>query len=352
MMHARIIPYAFGYDTISPVIYDCFTFFNELDLLEIRLNVLKDVVDKFVLVESDRTFTNRPKRLVFEENRTRFAAFADRIIYVKVTDHPPFKTAWHYESHQRNAIARGLIDAKLEDVILVSDVDEIPNPSAIRRYAGTRGMVTFQQAYYAYYLNFRNVRRQRWQFAKMVSYADFLHGFDGVDVMHNEHLPEEVNVGTTASKIRMRVLPRSRGGETVVKNGGWHFTSLGGVSALAEKMRSFSHQEYNPGDGAIDERKLAELIEKGAGPFWKMNCFAVPIDDTFPEYIRANQERYARLIFKITPEYMKSVRWARFGRTLQGRWIQFAETVCPSALHNWLHLVKMRIRKKACGDIG
>ena len=342
-MHACIIPYAFGYDTISPVIYDCFTFFNELDLLEIRLNVLKDVVDKFVLVESDRTFTNRPKRLVFEENRTRFAAFADRIIYVKVTDHPPFKTAWHYESHQRNAIARGLIDAKLEDVILVSDVDEIPNPSAIRRYAGTRGMVTFQQAYYAYYLNFRNVRRQRWQFAKMVSYADFLHGFDGVDVMHNEHLPEEVNVGTTASKIRMRVLPRSRGGETVVKNGGWHFTSLGGAAALAEKMRSFSHQEYNPGDGAIDERKLAELIEKGAGPFWKMNCFAVPIDGSFPTYIRENQERYAHLIFKITPEYMKSVRWARLGRTLQGRWIQFAETVCPSALHNWLHLVKMRL---------
>lgn len=325
------------------MIFDCFTFFNELDLLEIRLNVLKDVVDKFVLVEADRTFTNRPKRLFFEENKARFAAFADRIIHVKVTDHPTFKTAWHYESHQRNAIGRGLIGARPDDVVLVSDVDEIPNPEVVRRYVGTRGMVTFQQTYYAYYLNFRNVRRRRWRFAKMVSYADFLHGFDGIEVMHNEHLPEEVNEGTTASKIRMRVLPKSRGGETVARDGGWHFTSLGGAAALAEKMRSFSHQEYNPGEANISEAKLEDLIEQGNGPFWKMNCFAVPIDDSFPKFIRENQERYAHLIFKITPEYMKRVRWARFGRTLQGRWIQFVENICPSELHNWLHLIKMRI---------
>lgn len=324
------------------MIYDCFTFFNELDLLEIRLNVLKDVVDKFVLVESDRTFTNRPKKLVFEENRARFAAFADRIVYVKVTDHPPFKTAWHYESHQRNAIARGLIGAKPDDVILVSDVDEIPNPEVIRRYAGKRGMVAFDQTYYAYYLNFRNVRRPSWPLAKMVSYADFLQGFDGVEVMHNEHLPEEVNVGTTASKIRMRALPRSRGGVTVAKDGGWHFTSLGGAAALAEKMRSFSHQEYNSGGGDVSEAKLKELIDKGEGLFWKMNCFADRIDETFPQYIRDNQAKYAHLIFDVTPEYEKSVRWSRFWRTLQGRWIRFAETVCPPTLHNWLHLVKMR----------
>ena len=324
------------------MIYDCFTFFNELDLLEIRLNVLKDVVDKFVLVEADRTFTNRSKRLFFEENKPRFASFASRIIHVKVTDHPPFKTAWHYESHQRNAIARGLVGAKPDDVILISDVDEIPDPAAVRQYAGRRGMVVFNQIYYAYYLNFRNVRRRRWEFAKMVSYADFLHGFDDVEVMHNEHLPEEVNVGTTASKIRMRALPRSRGGVTVVRRGGWHFTSLGGASALAEKMRSFSHQEYNPGEDNISETRLKELIDKGAGPFWKMNCFADRIDARLPRYICDNQARYSHLIFEVTPEYEKGVRMRRLLRTLQGVWIQFAETLCPPGLHNWLHLIKMR----------
>jgi len=68
------------------MIYDCFTFFNELDLLEIRLNVLKDVVDRFVLVEATQTFTGRPKPLYYKENAARFAAFADRIIHVVVDD--------------------------------------------------------------------------------------------------------------------------------------------------------------------------------------------------------------------------------------------------------------------------
>ena len=325
------------------MIYDCFTFFNELDLLEIRLNVLKDVVDKFVLVEADRTFTNRPKRLIFEENKERFSAFASKIIHVKVTDHPPFETAWHYESHQRNAIARGLHGAKSDDVIIVSDIDKIPNPDAIKRYAGTRGMVVFQQSYFAYYLNFKNVRRCSWRFAKMVSFGDFQHCFDGVKVMRNEHLPEEMNVGTTASKIRMRLLPRNRGGSVVAKNGGWHFTSLGGAVVLAEKMRSFSHQEYNPGEDKIDENKLKSLIDEGGGPFWKMNCFAVPLDETFPKYIRDNQEKYAHLIFNVTPEYLRRVRWSRFWRTIQGRLIQFGEWLCPPALHNQLHLLKMKM---------
>ena len=88
---------------------------------------------------------------------------------------------------------------------------------------------------------------------------------------------------------------------------------------------------------------MVELIAKGQGPALKMNCFAVPIGDSFPTYIRENQERYTHLIFKITPEYMKRVRWARFGRTLQGRWIQFTLWLCPPALHNWLHLIKMRL---------
>ena len=76
------------------MIYDCFTFFNELDLLEIRLNVLKDVVDKFVLVESVKTFTGRDKELFFEKNKDRFAAFADRIIHLVVREFPPSYCRW------------------------------------------------------------------------------------------------------------------------------------------------------------------------------------------------------------------------------------------------------------------
>lgn len=328
------------------MIYDCFSFFNELDLLEIRLNVLKDVVDRFVLVEAGETHAGKPKPFYFEENRGRFAAFLDRIEYVKIERFPKeCKTAWWRENIQRNAIADGLRGAKDEDTIIISDVDEIPRPEKISQWAGTLGVKRFLQEYYAFYLNFHNVRWRRWCGTQMLCYRDFRCVYDGVEFYENEFLIPELNKGTTASKIRSRNLPRSRGGTIVVQDGGWHFTSLGGVEAVARKMASFAHQEYNPGEGKIDFAEIKRVIEYGGGVFWKMNCFGEEIDETFPDYIRENQAKYAHLIFNVTPEYKRRVRWARFWRTLQGRIIQLGEWMCPPAFHNWLHLLKMKIRK-------
>ena len=143
------------------MIYDCFSFFNELDLLEIRLNVLKDVVDKFVLVEAGETHSGKTKPLYFKENESRFAAFRDRIIYVCIERFPDVCTTdWARENYQRNAIADGLKGAKDDDVVLVSDLDEIPRPEKIVEFAGRPGVKVFDQTYYAFYLNYRNVRQQ------------------------------------------------------------------------------------------------------------------------------------------------------------------------------------------------
>lgn len=106
------------------MIYDCFTFFNELELLELRLNELAGIVDKFVLVEATQTHTNQLKPLYFQENRARFSAFRDKIIHVVVDDLPVSKDAWVPENFQRNAIARGLVNCQPDDFILVSDLDE------------------------------------------------------------------------------------------------------------------------------------------------------------------------------------------------------------------------------------
>lgn len=325
--------------------YDCFTFFNELDLLEIRLNVLKDVVDRFVLVEAGETHTGKPKPFHFKENEARFAAFKDKIVYVGIDKFPAVcKTNWARENWQRNAIKDGLKHCDDSDTILISDLDEIPNPDILSKYIGQKGIVTFAQRYYAFYLNYLSVRTPRWHGTKMLSYADFKHCFDGLKTIQNEIVPEEVNQGTTASKIRGRNLPRSRGGMHVANNGGWHFTCLGGANAVLIKMKAVvPHHDFNPDDPTLTESHIADLIAKGQGPALKMNCFAVPVDAGFPDYIRENQAKYAHLIFSITPEYMKRVRFSRFFRTQQGRWIQFAERVCPSTIHNWLHLVKMRL---------
>jgi len=93
-----------------PRIFDCFTFLNEFDLLEIRLHELAQVVDRFVIAESPVTFTGRPKPLHFLDNRARFAAFADKIIHIVVDDQPVTDSAWEREWHQRNALERGIAD--------------------------------------------------------------------------------------------------------------------------------------------------------------------------------------------------------------------------------------------------
>jgi beta-1,4-mannosyl-glycoprotein beta-1,4-N-acetylglucosaminyltransferase len=113
------------------MIYDCFTFFNEFELLNARLHELNGHVYKHVLVESTKTFSNQLKPLFFEENKLFYTPFLDRIIHVIVDDMPDDDNAWIRETHQRNAIMRGLGNAHENDLILVSDVDEIPDGNVL-----------------------------------------------------------------------------------------------------------------------------------------------------------------------------------------------------------------------------
>ena len=120
------------------MIYDCFSFFNELDLLEIRLTTLDKVVNKFVLVESHYTHTGQPKPLYYAENINRFSKFNEKIIHIIADDFPDIpgatyrEMAWIRENWQRNAILRGLPkNVKDNDYLIIADLDEIPRPDAI-----------------------------------------------------------------------------------------------------------------------------------------------------------------------------------------------------------------------------
>ena len=328
------------------MIYDCFTFFNELDLLEIRLNVLRDVVDRFVLVEAGETHTGKRKPLYFRENAARFAAFADRIVYVSFDRFPEGYGPWERECHQRNEILKGLSDAAPDDVVLVSDLDEIPRPELVAEYARKPGVWSFNMRSFGFYLNWEDVRCRTMCGTKMLAYRNLLTGFDGEETFYNEFLPQSVNAGTTVSKIRRRAFPKSRGGERRLPHAGWHFTCLGGAAALLVKMRAVApHHGFDPDDPALTVGRLQVLLEKGQGPALKMNCFAVPMDASYPAYLLQNQDRYRHLIFQETPAYRRAVRWARLARTVQGRLIQAFERLVPARVHNFLHLIRVRLAK-------
>jgi len=115
-------------------VFDCFTFFNELDVLELRLRELNDLVDRFVLVEGDQTFTGKPKPLIFDQNKDRFERFLPKIAHVKFVDFPVEPVSpWTRETLSRQAIMLGLFEAEPNDLVLISDVDEIPKPATLSR---------------------------------------------------------------------------------------------------------------------------------------------------------------------------------------------------------------------------
>ena len=154
---------AFVNVTCYSKVYDCFIFFNELELLKVRLEELNPYVDKFVLVESHETFSGKDKPLYYSENKELFKEFEDKIIHV-VLPKTNLNGTWQREAHQRNQIVRGLQGCQKDDIIMVSDLDEIPRGSqlnqVIKPISNIEELVVFcQHQYYGYYFNMKQRSR-------------------------------------------------------------------------------------------------------------------------------------------------------------------------------------------------
>jgi beta-1,4-mannosyl-glycoprotein beta-1,4-N-acetylglucosaminyltransferase len=249
------------------MIYDCFVFFNELELLEIRLAELPGVVDRFVLVESTRTFSDRSKPLFFLENRAKFAEFADRIIHVIVDDMPGGPDPWARERHQRNCIMRGLQGCADEDYILISDVDEIPRAAAV---PGRRELLGFVQRMNYYYLNF--ARPERWLGTRSLQYGLL------------KQLPSVQLVRDTNTQL-------------TEPNGGWHFSYLGGARKIREKLDAFSHQELNKPE-FTDAKHLTHAMREGSDLFGRdFAAFELVAMSDLPAHIVKHRNRFRNLLW-------------------------------------------------------
>lgn len=284
------------------MIYDCFTFFNELDLLEIRLNTLNSIVDKFVLVEATLTHQGKPKPLYFEENKAKFESFSHKIIHVIVDKYPENTNndAWIFERYQRNMIKEGLKNCKPDDVVIVSDIDEIPNPSKIIEYKDIKGIKVFKQKMYYYFLNCMNAtnKNYEWYGPIMINYFDFTNVQDLREIsikMMGYYLRK---FPYNARIIWWKFFNLDIKGKKVVaiSNGGWHFSYLGGVEKILKKLEAFAHTEYNKSDYK-DPKKIEEAINNGQDIFGRGFKYEyTKVDSTYPEYIVNNMTKYAHLI--------------------------------------------------------
>jgi beta-1,4-mannosyl-glycoprotein beta-1,4-N-acetylglucosaminyltransferase len=289
-MRIKMPPTTHGHSKV----YDCFIFFNELDLLEIRLNILNAVVDRFVIVEADKTHSNKAKPFYFEQNKERYAPFLEKIIYIKIDSYPALESTWEFENYQRNMITEGIKNCDPDDIIIISDLDEIPNPKIIKDYKGG-GLYKAEQFLFYYFLNYKAIIN-RWYGSKILTYKDILNNCtENYTYEYNETLIESLNRGCTPTKIRMvENVP-------MIKNGGWHFSYLGGLDAIRYKIASFSHQEYNS-DEYTNDNILNYCVKKGYALFSQGTRFIpIKIDSRFPEYIIQNQDTYRHLIYKEIP---------------------------------------------------
>ena len=152
------------------MVYDCFIFFDELDLLEIRFSLLHEVVDFFVIVESNRTFSGLKKEYNFQVSRNRFSKWENKIIYIPIEQstsgiifsknldsYSSIDGAWKMEHYQRNALAQVNYLIKDGDKVLISDLDEIPNPKTLIKSVVRAEPQVFIMMFHYYFLNCQNV---------------------------------------------------------------------------------------------------------------------------------------------------------------------------------------------------
>lgn len=199
------------------MIIDCFMFFNELEILEIRLNALAPFVDQFVLVESRVNHRGNPKPLVFEQHKQRFQQFNIKHIIMDGLPEDFTGTTDEILAYHLNFLATGLTDVGPDDIILLADVDEIPD---LTHYTGGQG-VFVQQAYY-YYLNYREDRTVHWR---------------GTIALKMNSLARGPIAMWRASRRKDKVIA------PFPFHGGWHFSSIGTPEQMLEKFDSYSHQE-------------------------------------------------------------------------------------------------------------
>jgi beta-1,4-mannosyl-glycoprotein beta-1,4-N-acetylglucosaminyltransferase len=282
-------------------IFDCFPFFNELDLLEIRLHELADVVDHFVIVEARQTYAGTPKPLYFAENSARFAAFADRIVHVVASDPPKgAESGWRFQDHQRDELLRGLTEAAPDDLVLLSDADEIVRADALREFAlrdaEAAEIACFELRHFNFYLNWET--GERWLRSgpravrrKFLTLPHRLRAVRG-----HSHGLNDASRGLKAAWLTRRPVRRH-----LMLNAGWHFTYLGGAPAVQEKLQRFAGSEKPVMPDAQDA--IAARIAQGVpvNPAAAYDLTLREINESFPRYLRDNRERFTALIAEQAP---------------------------------------------------
>ena len=268
------------------MIYDCFSYWDEDLLLDLRLNVLNKFVDYFVIVEGNKTWQNNSKKLRFDLNK--FKNFKDKIIYVPVTDLPDGNDPYLRENHQRNSILKGLVSANPEDIIIISDLDEIPNPKKIIKFKKSMKYAVFKQRHFYYKLNLQSKNNPFWYGSRICNYKDLK------SPQWLRNLKFKKRPFWRIDKFRLN---------NIIDDGGWHFCNLKTPENLLYKYKNLceTNDPVNFKE-KIDEKHLnineiKRKIEKKIDIIGRNDEFVkTDINDSYPNELVTNKSKYLEWI--------------------------------------------------------
>ena len=241
-------------------------FYDENVVLDIRLNYLDKFVDKFVIVESQYAHNGEKRKLLFNINN--FKKFSKKIIYViskkkpnnlikinknNFSDANPIKVsnAIKRENFQRNFILEGLKSAEKDDIIIISDIDEIPNLDKFNFKSISNKIYFFEQKYFYYKLNLFNSRKL-WYGSRLCKFDKLLSPQWLRNIKAKNYPLWRIDVLFSNKKYFNNIF---------VKNGGWHFSYLKKPTGIKKKLKTYLHHveyELNP----MSVKKISSIIKK------------------------------------------------------------------------------------------
>lgn len=261
---------------------------NEIDLLNIRLNILNKYVDYFVIIESAETHSGKKKNLSFDISK--FSEFNNKIIYGVIEKFPKNLTAWQKENYQRNYISQFLNQADDDDFIIISDLDEIPNLENVYLNNISEKLIIFKQRLFFYMLN----------------YGELVPSWHGSRCVKKKNLknPQWLRSLKTYKKYKFFRLdkiylsPTYEHNFKIIENGGWHFTWMGNIDFIKNKLKSFAHTELN--NLEINNDTFIKNCIKNLKPIeqkQKIKLHKLPLNKNFmPEFILNNLKKYQHLL--------------------------------------------------------
>ena len=293
-------------------IYDCFMFYDEDLIAELRFNILNQYINKFIVVESKYTHSGEKRELLFNINK--YPNFKNKINYIVLENEPDnlekvydddtedkknskyIMNALKRENYHRNEISKGLTKASSEDLILISDVDEIPNLSKLDINKINNEIILFKQNFYYYKLNLK-LEDMPWYGTKACKFKilkspqwlrnikDKKYPFWRVDVLFSDK--KYLNIKH-------------------IEDGGWHFSNMKTPADIEKKMRTYlHHREYdiNP----LGKKKIEEIMKSKKSIYnlradMKTEKFdgtqnLKPTDGSeLPDFIKANIKKYSNWI--------------------------------------------------------